>query len=96
MIYTTFCHSYPNFFKVKKATAMRRPASQNRSSQAQAFLPGLFLPPTITRSLPLSSNIAMLKQGLLSPAQATTSYLNSDQLSALLAAQNQVGLQCKY
>ncbi|KIH66573.1 hypothetical protein ANCDUO_03097 [Ancylostoma duodenale] len=79
--------------EVKKATAMRRPSSQNRSSQAQAFLPGLFLPPTITRSLPLSPNIAMLKQGLLSPAQAATSYLNSDQLTALLAAQNQVGLQ---
>ncbi|EYC12424.1 hypothetical protein Y032_0047g1471 [Ancylostoma ceylanicum] len=79
--------------EVKKATAMRRPSSQNRSSQAQAFLPGLFLPPTITRSLPLSPNIAMLKQGLLSSAQAAASYLNSDQLTALLATQNQVGLQ---
>ncbi|KAK6737716.1 hypothetical protein RB195_020055 [Necator americanus] len=76
--------------EVKKATAMRRPSSQNRS--AQALLPGLFIPPTMARSIPLSPSIAMLKQGLLSPSPAT-SYLNSDQLTAILAAQNQIGLQ---
>ncbi|ETN72857.1 hypothetical protein NECAME_18649 [Necator americanus] len=79
--------------EVKKATAMRRPSSQNRS--AQALLPGLFIPPTMARSIPLSPSIAMLKQGLLSPSPAT-SYLNSDQLTAILAAQNQIGLQRKY
>ncbi|KHJ93833.1 hypothetical protein OESDEN_06250 [Oesophagostomum dentatum] len=76
--------------EVKKATAMRRPSSQSRN--AQALLPGIFLPPAIARSLPLSPNVALLKQGLLSPAQATP-YLNSDQLTAVLAAQNQLGLQ---
>ncbi|EPB67910.1 hypothetical protein ANCCEY_13003 [Ancylostoma ceylanicum] len=63
--------------EVKKATAMRRPSSQNRSSQAQAFLPGLFLPPTITRSLPLSPNIAMLKQALLTPLATRDGSLSS-------------------
>ena len=77
---------------MKKATAMRRPSSQSRN--AQALLPGIFLPPAIARSLPLSPNVALLKQGLLSSAQATP-YLNSDQLTAVLTAQNQLGLQRK-
>ncbi|CAJ0607037.1 unnamed protein product [Cylicocyclus nassatus] len=76
--------------EVKKATAMRRPSSQNRNAQ-QALLPGIFLPPTVTRNLPISSNVAMLKPGLLSPQ--VTPYLNSEQLAAVLAAQNQLGLQ---